>query len=199
MSLPDSLFGVAGNPVVVQQAVIAQQANARRSIAHTKTRGEVKGGGRKPWRQKGTGRARHGSIRSPIWKGGGVTFGPRNTRNFHVKVNAKARRKALAMVLSEKVRNKHFIVVDQLALDQPKTKRFVSVLKALPTSKTTLTVLAEANLSVLKATRNLPHVETIRANSLNVLDVLRYETLVATKPAVEMMIKTYGAKNAAKK
>ena len=139
--LDDALFGVKINPALVHEAVVMQTANARSPIAHTKTRGEVAGTGKKPWKQKGTGRARHGSRRSPIWIGGGITFGPRNDRNFSLKMNRKARRKALAMVLTDKLISERFIAVDDLGVEEGKTRQLVKTLAYLPlTGKKTLIV-----------------------------------------------------------
>lgn len=194
LSLPDDVFGVATNPVLLQQAVVAQMANRRKPLAHTKTRGEVSGGGKKPWRQKGTGRARHGSIRSPLWRGGGVTFGPRNNRNFSLKINQKARRRALCMALSQKVTGKQFIVVDDLKVDQPKTKIIAAMLKALPLGNTFLLVLPGKNAALEKAARNIPHMKTIFANNLNVVDVLGTQSMLVALPAVDTIVKTFTRK-----
>jgi large subunit ribosomal protein L4 len=192
MQLDASLFDVKVSPALVHEAVIAQSANAREAIAHTKTRGEVRGGGRKPWKQKGTGRARHGSRRSPIWIGGGITFGPRSIRNFAKKMNRKARRKALAMVLSDKVNHEKMIALEGLTLTESKTKALSSILTKLPTSeKKTLLVTVPENKVVAKSAQNLQGVQTIPANALNVIDLLSYEYVVATKPAIELITKLY--------
>src|SRR3989339_379080 len=135
LTLEDSLFGVKVNPALVHEAIVAQTAGSRTAIAHTKTRGEVAGTGKKPWKQKGTGRARHGSRRSPIWIGGGISFGPRNDRNFSLKMNKRAKRKALAMVLSDKVAQDRFVAVETLTLQNGKTKELAFLLKNLPISK----------------------------------------------------------------
>src|SRR3989344_1515557 len=129
VELPDKIFGVAMNEDLVRQVLEAQSANSRRVIAHTKDRSEVRGGGKKPWKQKGTGRARHASIRSPIWKGGGVTFGPTKERNFKKKINKKMARKALFMALSSKVKDKQLFVLDNIILENPKTKEMAVILK----------------------------------------------------------------------
>src|SRR3989339_1186928 len=128
LELAKEIFGVQVNPHIMSQVIVAQQANARKVIADTKDRSEVRGGGRKPWRQKGTGRARHGSIRSPLWRGGGITFGPTNERNFSLKINKKAKRKALLMCLSDKAKNERIILVDNLELAEAKTKKFFQIL-----------------------------------------------------------------------
>jgi len=192
LELPSALFEVKVEPALVHEAVVAQNANARASIAHTKTRGEVRGGGRKPWKQKGTGRARHGSRRSPIWSGGGITFGPRSIRNFSLKMNRKARRKALAMVLTDKLASERFVAVETLSLEDSKTKTLAGILAKLPVqSKKTLIVTMPENKSVFLAAKNIPTVETIPANALNVVDLLRYEYLLVTKDAAEFIGQHY--------
>lgn len=189
--LPDRIFGLKVKSDVVEQAVLAQRNNARVAIAHTKTRAEVRGGGKKPWRQKGTGRARHGSIRSPIWKGGGVTFGPRNTRNFSVKINKKQKQQALFMALSDKVSNERLILVDQLTLAQPKTKLFAQLMKKLPLKGTTLVILPGANVALIKSSRNIPGVTPIRGDSLNVLDVVKHVSILMPAESVDVIAKTF--------
>lgn len=196
--LTAGLFDVEMQPEVVRQVVIAQQANSRRNLAHVKTRAEVRGGGRKPWRQKGTGRARHGSIRSPIWVGGGKSFGPRKTENYSQKVNKKVKRKALAMVLSEKARTNHLIVLDQLQLTEAKTKQFAGMLKKLPMTKpSALTVLPKKDETIVKAARNISKVKTILADSLNVVDILKYQYLVVPQAALTVIAKTFGSEKKA--
>lgn len=192
ISLDASIFEVAADMAVVHEAVIAQQANSREVIAHTKGRGEVAGSGKKPWKQKGTGRARHGSRRSPIWVGGGITFGPTNQRNFTVKMNKKARRKALAMVLSDKVASNQFLAVETLATTEGKTKTLTAFLKNLPASNvSTLVVLEPANKLAARAARNLQKVATIPANSLNVVDLLSHERVIASRDAIDVLTATY--------
>lgn len=186
VELDDAVFGVPVDGRLVQRAILAQQADARKSIAHTKTRSEVRGGGKKPWRQKGTGRARHGSIRSPLWIGGGVTFGPRNVRNYRVKINAKERKKALKMALSAKTKEKKLFVLDTVELAGPKTKLLVRMLKHFPFgTKRVLLVQPKPDATVTKAARNIPSVSTIAANSLNVRDCLAAEYLFLSKAALE--------------
>ena len=131
VTLPETVFGVTWNPNLVHEVVVGMQANARTSTAHTKDRGEVRGGGKKPWKQKGTGRARHGSSRSPIWTGGGITFGPRSEKDYSVKINKKVRAKALATVLSKKLADQEILFVDSLIMTEPKTKDAKAVLTAL--------------------------------------------------------------------
>lgn len=192
IQLDAGLFEVAVNHGLVHEAVVAQSANARHVLAHTKTRGEVRGGGKKPWKQKGTGRARHGSRRSPIWSGGGITFGPRSIRNFAKKMNRKARRKALAMVLSDKVAHDKLIAVEALNFEEGKTKQLASVLAKLPSAgKKALVITAPENKTVAKAAQNLSGVESFPANALNVIALLRFEYVVVSKPALELITKLY--------
>jgi large subunit ribosomal protein L4 len=175
-------FGVKPNPALIHEAVIAQQANARHAIAHTKTKGEVRGGGKKPWKQKGTGRARHGSSRSPIWVGGGITFGPRGDRNYSVKINRKARKKAMFMVLSDKLANKHLITSEPFTLS--KTKELVSFIASLPVSRKVLYVIPSSRPELVRAARNLENVFVATVNALNVVDLLRYDCIVFEKDAI---------------
>jgi large subunit ribosomal protein L4 len=187
-------FGVAINPGLVHEAIVAQLANARRPVAHTKTRGEVSGGGKKPWRQKGTGRARHGSIRSPIWVGGGITFGPRNVRRFGVKINRKAKRKAFFMALSDKAANNRILVVDAFKPASEKTKAFSDFLSKLPTAKTTLYVIPASRPELVRMARNLKHVFVVTVNALNVMDVVRFGTVVFEKDALAAFESLYTQK-----
>jgi large subunit ribosomal protein L4 len=195
--LPAEVFDVAINPDLVHQAVVTQMANARQVIAHTKDRSERRGGGRKPWRQKGTGRARHGSIRSPIWRKGGVTFGPTKERNFSKKINKKMKRKALLMVLSSKVKDKEMILLDKLEITKAKTKQITEILNNLKTKlkknldKSTLVVLPKTDLKISRAVRNIPRIKTIRADSLNVLDVLNHQYLLVLQDAIKVIKETY--------
>lgn len=200
--LPDGIFGVKMNPDLVHQAIVAQMANSRQVIAHTKGRGEVRGGGKKPWRQKGTGRARHASIRSPIWKGGGVAFGPTKERNFEKKINKKTKRKALFMALSSKFTDKELMLLDSLKLNAPKTKEALSVINGLSGKMTgyknmkkkrdsILFVMPEKDKMILQAVNNLPFVETTDAKSLNVRDLLEKKYLILLKDAVPVIEKTF--------
>lgn len=192
VELPSEVFGVKPKMAVLHQIVVAHMANARRSIAHTKHRGEVRGGGKKPWAQKHTGRARAGSIRSPLWVGGGTTFGPRSSRNFTQKVNAKTRRQALRMALSDKVASKRFIVLDDFTPEGGKTKVAKRVLatavakadvaKRVPS---VLIVLPSERRSTRQSFANVPRVIGIDATHLNAVDVLRSDVCVATRAAVE--------------
>lgn len=193
--VPAGIFGVAVKPVVVQQAVVAQQANQRASIAHTKDRSEVSGGGKKPWKQKGTGRARHGSSRSPIWRHGGITFGPRNTVNWSVKINSKAKLAALRMVLADKLASGFITVVEDLVMADYKTKNLKTVLQALKLDGKKLMIsLAKKDEKVLRAAANLTKTYTLAANSLNVVDLLKYPNLLVTLAGLNLIIKTYGPK-----
>lgn len=189
--LPDAIFGVALNPGLIHEAFRIQNANARVVRAHTKTRGEVRGGGKKPWKQKGTGRARHGSIRSPIWKGGGVIFGPRMDRNFSMKMNRKARQKALFMCLSDKAASAHLIIVES-APTMVKTKEIASALSHLPRpARKTLLALGKDEKGIARAIKNLPATSAIAATHLNVKDLLAHPTLVITKKAAAEIQKQY--------
>ena len=189
--LEPKIFEIAVKPQLVEQAVRTQLANRRVAIAHTKTRAEVRGGGKKPWKQKGTGRARHGSIRSPIWKGGGVTFGPRSDRNFSLKMNVKARRKALLMTLADKAANKKIIVLDKMDIPNIKTKEFLKNIAKLPLKKTFLTILPKTDQKIIKSARNIPYTKVINADSLNVIEVLAHEYLLCLKEALPIISKTY--------
>lgn len=195
--LPKEIFDVKVNPDLVHQVVVSQMANRRRVIAHTKGRGEVRGGGRKPWRQKGTGRARHGSIRSPLWKGGGVTFGPRKERVFKKIIPKKMRRKALFMVLSGKVKNQLLIIIDQLKLEKPKTKLLAQLIEnwklKIENFKggSLLIALPDYDKNIILATRNLPAVDTIWARNLNTLDLLIFKYLIMPKESIKIIKETF--------
>lgn len=196
VKLLDAVFGVTINPVVVQRAVTAQQNNARVAIAHTKTRSEVRGGGRKPWRQKGTGRARHGSIRSPIWAGGGITFGPRSDRNFSVRINRKEAQAALRMTLTAKAQDERILLLDALTNDAAKTKPFAQMLTKLPCAKAKnlLIVQATPDRKTVLAARNIPRCSTILADSLNIRDVLKAQYLIMPEVALKVIATTFGRK-----
>lgn len=191
--LDSALFEVEAKEGLIHQAVVAQMANRRQVLAHTKDRGEVSGGGIKPWKQKGTGRARQGSIRSPLWVGGGVVFGPRNDRNFHQKINKKMKRKALLMCLSDRAKEEKIIVLDKLELENFKTKKFLEILNKLPNKeKKTLLVLVDNDKKIIKSAANLSYVKTLESVNLNVVDVLDNEYLMlpaATLKAVQEKLK----------
>lgn len=192
VELPDWVFNVKVNPDLVHQAVLAQLANERRPLAHAKGRGEVRGGGKKPWRQKGTGRARHGSIRSPIWKGGGVTHGPLKEKDYSKKLNKKSKQKALFMVLSSKVRDGELKVVDSIEMAEAKTKTMKGILENILAGKgSVLLVQPDSNQKLVKASRNLSFAKTTRADSLNVKDLLERKFLVLMKDSIPVIEKTY--------
>ena len=191
-TLNPALFGVEADPEIIHEMVVAQQKNSRDVLAHTKGRAEVRGGGKKPWRQKGTGRARHGSIRSPLWIGGGITFGPTKTRNFSVKVNKKVKQKALAMVLSDKVANNKLVLVESYNLPDAKTKALQTAFSKLPNkNKSTLIVTKNAEENVVRASKNLPKVETINFGSLNLVDLMKKEYLVINKELLKKVSEHY--------
>lgn len=183
IDLNDAIFGTEVNEPLLHQAVVAYEANKRQGTVSTKTRTEVRGGGRKPWRQKGTGRARHGSTRSPIWVGGGVTFGPK-PRDFRQGLPKKVRRAALRSALSAKVNTGDIIVLDNLSLTEAKTKVMAGVLEKLGATDTTLIVTEERDQNVMLSTRNLPGVALTQAAGLNAYDVLKHRKLVITKDGV---------------
>jgi len=183
VELSDSVFGIEPNAYVVHSAVVMQQASQRQGTHKVKTRAEVRGGGRKPWKQKGTGRARQGSIRSPQWKGGGVVFGP-TPRSYGFKLPKKVRRLAIKSVLSSKVLENSIIVLDQLSLAQPKTKEFAAILKNLNVDRKALVVTSSYEDNVALSARNIPGVKFLTAEGLNVLDVVVYDKLIITKDAV---------------
>ena len=190
--LPKEVFEIPVNTDLIHQVVVSQMANRRISIAHTKTRAEVRGGGKKPWRQKGTGRARAGSIRSPIWRGGGVTFGPRKTRVFKKKIPKKMRKKALFMALSAKAKENLIIILDSLNIDKPKTKLMVKVLNKLPIKNIScLIALPKKEESIIRAARNIPKVETIQVRDLNTLDLLSSKYLLLPKESIKVIKETF--------
>lgn len=190
--LDADFFGVEVKPDLVQEVVVAQQKNAREVLAHTKGRSEVRGGGKKPWRQKGTGRARHGSIRSPLWIGGGVTFGPTKVRNFAVKVNKKVKKKALAMVLSDKISSEKLILIDSYNMPEGKTKMLKTALDKFPSKdKKTLIVTKSAEDNIVRAAKNMEKVSTINYGSLNVFDLLKNEYLIINKELLNKVKENY--------
>ena len=200
VELPDKIFGLKMKPNLVHQVLTAQLANSRQVIAHTKGRGEVRGGGRKPWRQKGTGRARHASIRSPIWKGGGVTFGPTKERNFKKKINKKMRRQALFMSLSSKIWDKEFLALDDLKLSAVKTKEALKILTTLAGKlegyrlgksdrDSILIITPGQDRNIQRAVRNLPFAGVTSAQNLNPKDILDKKYLILLKDAVPVIEK----------
>jgi len=190
--LPKEIFDLEINPDLVYQVVTSQMTNRRQGTAHTKDRSEVRGGGRKPWAQKGTGRARHGSIRSPIWKGGGVTFGPRKERNLKRNIPKKIKRKALFMVLSGKAKEKLLTLIDKLELKEGKTKEMANILKNLSCKNgSVLIALPKYDKKIIQATRNIPKVQTIEARELNALDLLNFKYLLMPKDSVKVIKETF--------
>ena len=189
MELNDAVFGVEVNEHLVHMAVVSQLANNRQGTQKAKTRSEVSGGGRKPWRQKGTGHARQGSTRSPQWTGGGVVFAP-VPRDYSIKMNKKERRLALKSALTSRVQENKLIVLDELKLDEVKTKAMQAVLNNLNVSKA-MVVLAENDQNVVLSTRNIPNVITALPNTVNVFDILKYNTVILTKAAVATIEEVY--------
>lgn len=184
VELSDAVFGIEPNNYVLYDAIVMQQASQRQGTHKVKNRSEVRGGGRKPWKQKGTGRARHGSIRSPQWKGGGIVFGP-TPRSYAYKLPKKVRRLAVKSALSSKVIDNEIIVLDQLAMNEPKTKQFAEILKNLNVERKALVVSADYDDNIALSTRNIPGVKFVPADGINVLDVVGYDKLIITKEAVE--------------
>ncbi len=192
LELPSSLFAVAVKPAVVHEAIVAQDANSRVVSAHVKDRSEVSGGGKKPWKQKGTGRARHGSTRSPIWVGGGVAHGPQADRNFSKKINKKMKRVAIAMLLSDRLATDAFVAVDTLVLPEVKTKLVSSLRKALPSSdKSALVILSSSEHGTQRAVRNLAKTQAIAARSVNPRDLAKFALVIASKSAITEMEETF--------
>ena len=189
LELNDAVFGVEVNEHLVHLAVVAQLANKRQGTQKAKTRSEVSGGGRKPWRQKGTGHARQGSTRAPQWTGGGVVFAP-TPRSYEIKLNKKERRLALKSALTSRVQENKLIVLDELKLSAPKTKDMQKVLDALKVNKA-LVVLNENDANVVLSTRNIPDVVTALANTINVYDILKYNTVILTKASVAAIEEVY--------
>lgn len=190
MELNDSVFGIEPNESVVHAAVVNYLANQRQGTQSTKTRTEVRGGGRKPWRQKGTGNARHGSIRSPIWVGGGIALGPK-PRSYYYTLNKKTKRLAFKSALSAKAAAENLVVVDAIRWEEYKTKTMIAMLEALEAGRSTLVVLSESNDKVTRSARNIPNVKTAPVNALNVYDLVRYETVIIDKEAVEKLEEVY--------
>ena len=189
IDLNDAVFGVEVNEHLVHMAVVSRLANKRQGTQKAKTRSEVSGGGRKPWRQKGTGHARQGSTRAPQWTGGGVVFAP-TPRDYSFKLNRKERRAALKSALTSRVEEKKFIVVDEINFDEIKTKKFQDVLNNLSVSKA-LVVLEDGNKNAELSARNIADVKTAKTNTINVYDILKYNTVIATKAAVQAIEEVY--------
>jgi len=197
LELDAKIFGVKANHDLLHQAVIAQQANARQVLAHTKDRSEVSGGGKKPWKQKGTGRARAGSSRSPLWIGGGVTFGPTKNRNFKQKINQKMKQKALFMALSDKVATETLVILDNLEFNEYKTKKFNALLSAveknvLKNDRRDILVINDAkNEKAQYSGRNLKGVKIINLENINLLDILNYKNLLVAEATVKSLSGRY--------
>jgi large subunit ribosomal protein L4 len=189
IDLNDAVFGVEVNEHLVHMAVVNQLANKRQGTQKAKTRSEVSGGGRKPWRQKGTGHARQGSTRAPQWTGGGVVFAP-TPRDYSMKMNKKEKRAALCSALSSRVEENKLIVVDEISFDEIKTKNFQAVLNNLNVSKA-LVVLEDGNTNVELSARNIADVKTAKTNTINVFDILKYSTVIVTKAAAEKIEEVY--------
>ncbi|MFH1583188.1 MAG: 50S ribosomal protein L4 [Candidatus Falkowbacteria bacterium] len=210
MQLSPKVFGMKVNNDLIHQAVVTQMANERQVIAHTKDRSEVRGGGKKPWRQKGTGRARHGSSRSPIWIGGGVTFGPRNDRNFKKRINKKMKQNAMLMVLSDKAAGDNFIILDKLEATEFKTKVFNKIINGFESKilKPKKEIKADAEKKDIKrsfliivdkgdeklscSARNLVGIKLMNTDNINIVDLLKYKNLILNKAAVEKLTERYG-------
>ncbi len=193
IKLPEAVFGLPWNADLVHQVIVSMQSNQRHPVAHTKGRGEVSGGGKKPWRQKGTGRARHGSIRSPIWVGGGVAHGPTKEKDYSKKINRKMKKKAFYTVLSQKIRDNEILFLDNASLKEPKTKEALLALKSfskikgfekLATKRKNKAILAlpKADAGVLRGFRNIAGMEVSEARNLNPLELLTYKYLIISNP-----------------
>ncbi len=191
--LNDQIFDCKSQKEIIHQVVVLSLSNKRHPFAHVRKRGDVRGGGKKPWKQKGTGRARAGSIRSPLWRGGGITFGPDKERNYYKKINRKIRKKALYMCLSDKVENKRLYVLDKIELSEIKTKEFVNILnKLIPEkNKKILLALADNDKNIIKSARNIDKLRTMPVESLNVLDLLKADYLVTTIEGIKKIEKHY--------
>lgn len=191
MELPKEIFEVEFNGDLIHQALVMQLANTRVAIAHTKTRADIRGGGRKPFKQKGTGNARQGSIRAPNHRGGGRVFGPRNLRNFSKMMPKLQRRQALFSALSEKVRSKEVIGLEGYEGKTPKTKEFAMMISKLPVKRKVLVVLPGKNTVIQKSAENLPNIKTIQASYVNIHDLQKFTTVVLFKDAVDVLKKTF--------
>jgi large subunit ribosomal protein L4 len=192
ISLPKEIFDVKLNTDLLHQIVVSQMANKRQISAHTKFRSEVSGGGKKPWKQKGTGRARHGSSRSPIWRSGGITFGPRKERIFEKDIPKKMRRKALFMVLSEKARGNFLVILDEMKMEKPKTKEFAKTLVKLPCKENScLIALIDYDKKVFLSARNIKKTNIVEARNLNVVDLMSSKYLLMEKNTIKTLEKTF--------
>jgi len=190
IELSDDVFGAEVRSDIMHRAVVNFLANQRLGTASTLTRAEVAGGGRKPWRQKGTGRARHGSIRSPLWRKGGIVFGPK-PRSFNISMPKKMKRFALKSALSAKTKDNQLILLDSLTMEAPKTKQMVSILDNLKVAKKSLIVIADKDENVVKSARNIPGVKATYVNTINVYDILNHDYLIMTKEAAKLVEEVY--------
>jgi large subunit ribosomal protein L4 len=191
IELADNVFNVPLNADLLHEVYVSMDSNQRVAIAHTKGRGEVAGSGKKPWKQKGTGRARVGSVRNPVWKGGGVIFGPKKDRNFKKKINKKANIKAILIALSEKLRSERLIVVDRIEASNKKTKDIVSGLKSLNINGSILLNLADGEKGVYLYSRNIESVKCVPVESLNVFDILNHKNLILSEESIKYLEKKY--------
>ncbi len=192
IELNSNVFAVKVNPELVHEVVVAGYANKRQTLAHTKGRSDVRGGGRKPWKQKGTGRARHGSRRSPIWRGGGVTFGPTKERNFKKRINKKVKTSVIKMILTDRLAADGLVVVDTLKFDQPKTKLFAQMKKALPCGlKRVIIISDKKDEALLRITKNIDRVKTTFVGELGVVDLIESPYMIVSKEALKMLEKKY--------
>ncbi len=195
--LSNDVFDIPMQEGLIHLAVVSQGARNRKGTASTKTKGEVRGGGRKPWKQKGTGRARHGSIRSPLWRGGGITFGPRPDRNYDLKMNKKAKRKALCMIFSQRAHDENIILLDTISFEQPKTKQAVGVLKKLPLGidlkkkRKVGFIATKDDKNIRKSLRNIPCVNLLSLESLNIIDVMKCSKLIVSLSSLEKIEQTF--------
>ncbi len=190
MALSD-IFNMPANDSLLHQVYVAQSANRRQVLAHTKDRAETAGSGKKPWAQKGTGRARTGAARNPIWRGGGTIFGPTKNRNFKKKINDKMKRKALLIALSEKARSKNFMVVDEMKLKEKKTKEFAKALKNLKIKGSALIGISDSEKDIYLCSRNIPKADPISVKQLNVFDILNHKNLILSKESVKFLEEKY--------
>lgn len=205
LELPSEIFAVKANEALVHQAMVAQMGNERQVLAHTKGRGEVRGGGKKPWKQKGTGRARAGSSRSPIWKGGGVVFGPTNERNFKKDLNKKMKRSAMLMVLSDKISSENMVVLEDLNMTEFKTKKMDSVVKIFETKvfpkteknkRSVLMINDTKDIKTKFSARNLAGVKNINVENINILDLLKYRNLIISAGTAKSLASLYTSNKA---
>lgn len=191
ITLNKDIFEVEINEGLIHQMLLLQQTNSRNAIAHTKTRGDVNGGGKKPYRQKGTGRARHGSSRTPIHRGGGIVFGPLKNRNFTIAMPKKQRRKALFCALSSKAKDNSILILENYEAKEPKTKEFAAMIEKLPVDRNALLIIPEKNELIQKSSRNAANVKTVLAGYLNIQDILKFKSLIFLKDSLPKLEETF--------